>query len=1042
MESAGTGRDAVSTAGSEPADDRPTGPDQELRPRLRRPGMPREVLRRHRLDELMGSHLDLCPVLAVTAAPGTGKTVQAQLYAETTGMAVSWLTLDSAHRSARRLLSSLMDTLREHRRSDAASADRAGLRFDGTVEEAAALCAGSLLDRAALLIIDECEHLDGSPEAQSALETFLEYCPDALQILLLSRTDPAGPLQHRLLDGRIRLLGNASLRLTPAEAHDLAILLDSPTAADRVHEATGGWTAGAAFSFRYGLPEESPPNDLPSVIMNDVLAQLPEQEQQFLLACSVPDVLTRETATAVYGPEAHALWDAVRAKHLPATTLTDTTIVYHSLFRSFLHRRLLATDAHWHAELTRRYAGFLRSHHHPEEATELYLEIEEHDLAFVTAELAVTILCDRSDWETFLRWADQLGPERIAASPRLTAATVRALFGRRRFAETVDLVRDLDRRGVLREAMEADPALLATAAWALQADPAEARRFLDRYDGDYRADAVRFMLEVCTELTPVTPPLGTDWGDVERIVTWGLVLQGRIAELRSFIPDHPQAAIANPNVILSSVFAGDLTRARVLWNRVPREIRERPQSHFIEGLLLLSEGEVEFALSALQVALTDSRRTSFFLTPAYEILTGYIMLHLGRKDDAIAVLRRSVASTATAGQTALLEWAQAFLGLALLIDGRPETARPILGECVRSMGRAHRRLFLPSAAAYLSEAEARCGDPVAAHAAAELAYHTASMIGSYSALLPALRTFPDIARRENEIDPTGMRWRRLVVAPSARPPRRPSTEGGVRIGLQPFGPDRDILVDGERQQIGRMKIIELLALLVLNPDGIDRNRLQNALFPEATLRNGGNHFRQIAFKFRQLTGLSLDRRDGNLVGLPVGTIVEAADIQFEELLQTASWVPGEDRVDRLGEALGLVKGAYLGGSDLPWAEERRNHLDVVQEEARLEVVRLLLELGRPEAARNECEVLLALNRYSDPGYRLLVQIERTIGSESSVLAAYRRAVLALEELDLSPGDARRLLQAQPASPRRQIPPTRGRPADNGSRNGEVTTLKG
>jgi hypothetical protein len=57
------------------------------------------------------------------------------------------------------------------------------------------------------------------------------------------------------------------------------------------------------------------------------------------------------------------------------------------------------------------------------------------------------------------------------------------------------------------------------------------------------------------------------------------------------------------------------------------------------------------------------------------------------------------------------------------------------------------------------------------------------------------------------------------------------------------------------------------------------------------------------------------------------------------------------------------------------------------------------------------------NRYSDPGYRLLVQIEQIIGSESSVLAAYRRAVVALEELGLSPGDARHLLEGPQAGTR-------------------------
>ena len=950
------------TAGTERAAPRATPADQSglLPHRLRQPGLPREVLRRPRLDHLLDDLFAKCGVLVVSAAPGAGKTVQAQLYGEQHGLPVAWITLDRSHNSPRRLLSGLGEALRAHRRPDASLPPGTALHLEATLEEMAALIAGSVRPEPALLVIDECEHLESSADAQLALETFLEYRPGPLQVLLLSRTDLAGALQRRMLDGRIGLVDDDQLRLTAEETEQLGELLGGmPEQRGRVHKATGGWTAGAAFSFRYGLHEQHLSNDLPSVIMNDVLSLLSAAEQQFLLDSSVPDVVTREVAAALCGDSAHALWDAIRSRHLPATTMTESTVVYHSLFRSFLHRQLLARDPQRHVELVRRYARYLIAHCHAEEATELYLSIDELAQAQMTAETAVANLCDRSDWDTFLRWADRLGHERLHGSPRLLAALIRSLFGQRRFEETAELIRDLDRRGLLRAAMEADQALLATAAWALQSDPAEARRLLDRYQGDYRADVVRFMLRVCTDLVPAVPPLGSDWGDVERIMSWGLLLQGRTAELRAFAPKDPEAAVINPNVILAWVFSGSMSEARALWNRVPQEIRDRPQSHFVEALLLLSEGETELALAAIQVALTDSRKTTFFLFPAYEVFSGYILLRLGRRDDAVAALEDGIERTSRSGQNALLEWGQAYLGLALLSDGNAEAARPLLHECVHSMNKAHRRLFLPTAAACLSEAEARCGDFDAAHEAADLAYHTAALMGTFSALLPALRSFPGIAKREDARDPARMRWRRLVIAPSARPPRQAAAAGSVRLGLQPFGPDRDIWVNGTPQKIGRIKIIELMALLVLHPDGIDRARLHSALFPDATLRNSGNHFRQIAFKFRQITGLSLDRQ-GREPGRP------ARRHRRRCRRRALRGAPADGELghrQRTGApprvCPGLVRGPYLGGSNLDWAEERRHHLEVVQEEARLELVRLLVELGQPQAARDECEKLLA-----------------------------------------------------------------------------------
>ena len=270
----------------------------------------------------------------------------------------------------------------------------------------------------------------------------------------------------------------------------------------RVFQATGGWIAGAAFSFRYGLREQRVSNDLPSVIMSDVLSRLPDAEQQFLLDSCVLDVMTRDTAVALCGSGAHALWDAIRSRHLPATTMTESTITYHSLFRSFLKRQLLARDPQRHADLSAGTPATCSPSTTPKRPPSSTCPSASSSHAQSSAEAAVTELCDRSDWDTFMRWADLLGRERLQSSPRLVAALIRSLFGQRRFEETASLIRKLDQRGLLRAAMEADSALLATAAWALQADPAEACRLLDRYEGDYRADVMRFMFRVCTDLVP------------------------------------------------------------------------------------------------------------------------------------------------------------------------------------------------------------------------------------------------------------------------------------------------------------------------------------------------------------------------------------------------------------------------------------------------------------------------------------------------------------------------------------------------------------
>jgi DNA-binding SARP family transcriptional activator len=584
------------------------------------------------------------------------------------------------------------------------------------------------------------------------------------------------------------------------------------------------------------------------------------------------------------------------------------------------------------------------------------------------------------------------------------------VHGVREFDRARALIRRLDRGGRLRPAIEADPSLLATVAWALQAQPQEALAMLDKYDGDARADVTRYMIEAVVATRPVTPPVFHDMPDVDRLMSWGLFIQGRLGELARMEPTDDGAPLLNPNVALAAAFRGDGVRARHLWSRVPTEIQDRPQSRFILAMLELDAGSRERAKQELRQAVADSHRTGFSIKPVYEVFLAYVRLVDEDENTAIELLEPLLEELSRDGQTALVEFAQCFLGIGYLRAGRDVEARLILRDAVASMQRAQRRLLLSMAAAALAEAEARLGDEEAAHRAAETAYHAAQLIGSFTSLVRTVRLFPDVQRREVSRRPDDSRWRRLVAAPSARPTVTvsPRSQEARRLVLKPFGRDRDLVLDGEPVGIGRTKILELVACLALHPHGIDRHELQQRLFPEADQRSGGNHFRQIAHKLRHGTDIVLDRR-GNLVLFPQTVTVVAEDIESERLLVSASSVAGQERRGRLLDGLARVTGSYLEGSALPWVEERRNYLALVHEEARLELATLHLELGDPDAARTVCEQVLEHNRYSDPAYRVLVEIERTVGSESSALAVYRRAAAAMAELGLTPGIARSIM---------------------------------
>ena len=85
-----------------------------VRQKMVPPGLPAGVVSRPRLNRLYTDLLEQHETLAVFAVAGSGKTVQAQLFAMEEGWALAWLTLDRGDQSTSRMLSYLAATLEPH----------------------------------------------------------------------------------------------------------------------------------------------------------------------------------------------------------------------------------------------------------------------------------------------------------------------------------------------------------------------------------------------------------------------------------------------------------------------------------------------------------------------------------------------------------------------------------------------------------------------------------------------------------------------------------------------------------------------------------------------------------------------------------------------------------------------------------------------------------------------------------------------------------------------------------------------------------------
>jgi DNA-binding SARP family transcriptional activator len=988
-----------------------------LNHKVRPPGLPRGVIARDRLDEQFTRLLASHETIAVFAAAGSGKTVQTQLFAAQQGWPLTWITLDAADRSASRLVSYLAQALTSSNAS-APSMAAAWLEAGFSVDEVAAMLAESIPDHPLLLVIDDGECLVGAEDALTALGVFLDYLPPSVRTVILSREDLDGPIGKMMLQGRIGRISDVDLALNISEARALLAAHGQEGDPASLMEATNGWIAAVAFDVVPGLQSSAGPDSLAGYLNREILARLPEEEQDFLLRTSITTAVTARAAVALCGKNGYALWHSLAARHLPATKI-DRALVYHPRFRQFLQEQLRVRLPDELPELQTRYAGLLEELGGYEEAVEVYLAVGLPEKAADAAEHAVAALSGRADWAVLLRWLDAFGRELVEERPKLLGASIRALYGVRRIPEAQTLIHRLHQQDRLGVVAEVDPGAVAFLGYTMQWRPGEALELLRNYAGDYRAEAVRYELEAVSSRDPVAPPSGLDWTDSERILSWGLLVQGRLDQLLRLLPNDdewpPRSFYRTPHPLLALIWRGELARARLLLDEVPETIRSGSHTDlwfFHEAWLLWAEGHREQALWAAEAAVEHSRRTDFGWEPCFEVVVGVMQLALGRVDDARMTLADAISRSAASGNRCYVEWGQTFQGLAFLMIERPAEAARVLRTAVSGMQRAGRTLMLPFAAAYLAEAEALLGFAAAGTEAAETAYESAMSMGTTFVLQRALREVPVVLRRQIETDVNGVRWRQLVGhrAPEPRPAQPASpVKLPVIIEVQTHGPVLDLIVDGVARSSRRTKVLELAAFLTLHPEGVERHRLQERLFPDTDPRRGGNYFRQVVHKLRQATGVNLARSAQGQVRWPDEIHVDSTDLRFERLLAEAYALQGEARLERLESTLALVEGPYLPESELEWAEQRRYELEVLIVEAAVEAAQVALALGHPERARSAATFAITRDPFCESAYCVRMRVEAALGSPHAVLAEFQRLTAALTELGVEPAHSTRAL---------------------------------
>ena len=633
--------------------------------------------------------------------------------------------------------------------------------------------------------------------------------------------------------------------------------------------------------------------------------------------------------------------------------------------------------------------------------------------------MVVTDLRRRGDWGKILAWSDALGESAVRRRPALREVQVRALLNTRRQEEVEDLVHEMLAEGEIGELVESAPDVAAWAVWALHGSGEWAKLLplLPPRGRSRVGEVMRYMLvsTVARDAPEELPEsaLGR-MHPLHVVLQEALYFQGRfdaasrMAEVAATSGGPVTASVAQVHKVNVLRARGETAAARRVLESVPVSIRT---SRFIEfwlhaeAELCLEEGSGDRALELIRAARGASARHGWRVGDGaiFGAVEGRMLVRLGAPDAAVEVLGAVRDWCARRGLASFREWAEAWLGGAMLLLDRPaEEAHRLLRPVVDSMRRARRNLELPAAAVFLAEAEWRLGNEDAHDAAAEAAYSASEQCGTLHPLINALALAPGVLARRLDCEgpDSERRWSALVPLASTETVA-PELEG-ARLRVRTLGTPV-LELDGAPLANVPLKAVELAAEIArFGPPGVPRSQLIGSLFEGS--RDGPNYLRQLVFRLRRVLPSDLEvRSTGRRLAWKPAELVASDDAMLESLYHRARTEVGPARDETLATALELAeRGPYMEGLDDESVINRRRTLSAVAMDVRLDFARAMRAAGRPGEAVAALQAAIDADPYREDAWQELMRIHARLEGPASVARVFLECRRSLGEVDLQP----------------------------------------
>jgi len=233
-----------------------------------------------------------------------------------------------------------------------------------------------------------------------------------------------------------------------------------------------------------------------------------------------------------------------------------------------------------------------------------------------------------------------------------------------------------------------------------------------------------------------------------------------------------------------------------------------------------------------------------------------------------------------------------------------------------------------------------------------------------------------------------------------------------------FGPLRIQLDDAEVRSGLRTKARELLAFLLLHPEGVGRETAIEALWPDMdpalSAERAKDALRSLRRSLQDATGHA-GATAVELIGdrLRISPALIDADVwRFQTALAAAAAATDDQaRLDALTQATVVYGGALLEGVDYLWVEAAREELRRQAADAAGRVAELRERAGDLDGAIAALEDGARWDAYNEELYQRIMRLEARLGRLDAVRRTYTRLQERLADLGSDPDEAtERLLQ--------------------------------